>query len=298
MERGSDGTVYNVCDGNPSTMTDYFFQVADAAGLPRPPVIPLAEAEGRLSAGMLSYMRESRRLSNRRLVENLGVELRYPNVTRGTAKLFLNPHARGRHFRPGKATAIMTVLGSIEFKLGRGSPARALTHRHPPPQRTEETHLMKLKFDPGRRGRRPGHRPARPVAVQDSDLRFDTTAQLAAVCSVSADAAEYPVANQACRAFIEATVQYHDEISDRKNLKRLICYPKTATVEDGKEAFLAWTEAKAATRNSWRSSRWLGSSAPWPPSTPARVEPFPTIPCPTSSRPTTWPRPGNPRSDS
>lgn len=84
------------------------------------------------------------------------------------------------------------------------------------------------------------------VAVQDSDLRFDTTAQLAAVCSVGADAAEYPVANQACRAFIEATVQYHDEISDRKNLKRLICYPKTATVEDGKEAFLAWTEANGS----------------------------------------------------
>ena len=83
-------------------------------------------------------------------------------------------------------------------------------------------------------------------AIQDNDLRFDTTAQLAAVCSVSADAAEYPVANQACRAFIEATVQYHDEISDRKNLKRLICYPKTATVEDGKEAFLAWTEANGS----------------------------------------------------
>ncbi len=65
------------------------------------------------------------------------------------------------------------------------------------------------------------------------------------MCSVSADAAEYPVANQACRAFIEATVQYHDEVSDRKNLKRLVCYPKTATIADGKAAFLAWTKAKA-----------------------------------------------------
>ena len=88
MARGSDGTVYNVCDGAPSTMTDYFFQVAAAAGLPRPPVVPLAEAEGRLSDGMLSYMRESRRLSNRRLVENLGVELRYPNVTQGLRSCF------------------------------------------------------------------------------------------------------------------------------------------------------------------------------------------------------------------
>lgn len=83
------------------------------------------------------------------------------------------------------------------------------------------------------------------VAVQDSDLRFDTTAQLAAVCSVSADAAEYPVANQACRAFIEATMQYHDEVTGRKHLKRLVCYPKTATIADGKAAFLAWSKAKA-----------------------------------------------------
>jgi nucleoside-diphosphate-sugar epimerase len=85
MDRGADGAVYNACDGNPSTMTDYFFQVADAAGLPRPPVIPLAEAEGRLSAGMLSYLHESRRLVNRRLVEDLGVKLRYPSLTEGLA---------------------------------------------------------------------------------------------------------------------------------------------------------------------------------------------------------------------
>jgi nucleoside-diphosphate-sugar epimerase len=83
MGRGADGAVYNVCDGHPSTMTDYFFQIADAVGLPRPPTIPMNEAEGRLSAGMLSYMRESRRLSNRRLVEDLGVRLRYPTLAQG-----------------------------------------------------------------------------------------------------------------------------------------------------------------------------------------------------------------------
>lgn len=83
MERGRDGAVYNVCDGHPSTMTDYFFRVADAVGLERPPVIPLAEAEARLSAGMMSYMRESRRLSNRKMCEDLGIELRFPTLTAG-----------------------------------------------------------------------------------------------------------------------------------------------------------------------------------------------------------------------
>jgi len=83
MGHGADGAIYNACDGHPSTMTDYFFQVADAAGLPHPPVLSLTEAREQLSPGMLSYMRESRRLSNRRLVEDLGVELRYPALAQG-----------------------------------------------------------------------------------------------------------------------------------------------------------------------------------------------------------------------
>jgi len=85
MERGLDGAVYNACDDEPTTMTDYFFQVADALGLPRPPVIPLAEGEGQLSPGMLSYMQESRRLSNRRLRDELGLALAFPTLREGLA---------------------------------------------------------------------------------------------------------------------------------------------------------------------------------------------------------------------
>ncbi|WP_043748391.1 SDR family oxidoreductase [Imhoffiella purpurea] len=83
MDKGPNGAVYNVSDGHPSSMTDYFLQVAEAAGLDPPPLISLAEAEGRLSAGMMSYMGESRRLSNRKLCEELGVELRYPTLAEG-----------------------------------------------------------------------------------------------------------------------------------------------------------------------------------------------------------------------
>jgi hypothetical protein len=78
------------------------------------------------------------------------------------------------------------------------------------------------------------------AAVQDANFKFDTTADLVAVCATPASTPEYPVANQACRAFIEATVQYHDEISDRKHLKRLICYPTNATIDDGKAALASW----------------------------------------------------------
>lgn len=83
MERAPSVAIYNVCDGHPSTMTQYFCQVADAVGLPRPPQIPLADAADRLSPGMLSYLRESRRLSNRKLLDELGVVLRYPTLEEG-----------------------------------------------------------------------------------------------------------------------------------------------------------------------------------------------------------------------
>ena len=83
------------------------------------------------------------------------------------------------------------------------------------------------------------------AAVEDDDLRFDTTDDLYGVCAVNAGDPEFPAANLACRAFIEAVVQYHDAVSDRKKMKRLICYPKSATIQDGKNAFVAWAKKNA-----------------------------------------------------
>lgn len=85
MARGGDGEIYNVSDGCPGNMTDYFNRVADWAGLPRPPQISLADAGSRLSAGMLSYLQESRRLDSRKLQRELGVKLRYPDLQSGLA---------------------------------------------------------------------------------------------------------------------------------------------------------------------------------------------------------------------
>ncbi len=83
--RGRAGRIYNISDGAQSNMTEYFNLIADYFDLPRPPSIDWAEAEKRLSAGMLSYLRESRRLDNRRMREELGVQLRYPDLRRGLA---------------------------------------------------------------------------------------------------------------------------------------------------------------------------------------------------------------------
>jgi len=83
MARGADGEVYNVSDGNPGNMRDYFDRVADRYGLPRPPLVSLAQARATLSQGMLSYLAESRRLDNRKMIRELGVNLRYPDLASG-----------------------------------------------------------------------------------------------------------------------------------------------------------------------------------------------------------------------
>jgi len=83
--RGKPDEVYNVSDGKPGTMTEYFNAVADALGMPRPPTISLQAAKHQLSPGMLSYLAESRRLDNRKMLEELGVHLKYPNLEAGLA---------------------------------------------------------------------------------------------------------------------------------------------------------------------------------------------------------------------
>ena len=74
------GRVYHACDDSHLKMGEYFDLIADRFGLPRPPRVSRAEAAGQISPGMLSFMRESRRLINTRLKHELHVNLRYPTV--------------------------------------------------------------------------------------------------------------------------------------------------------------------------------------------------------------------------
>lgn len=82
-ERGKPGAIYNVSDGHPGTMTGWFNAVADHLDLPRPPQVSRAEAETQVSAGMLSYLKESRRISNQKMLDELGVELKYADLSEG-----------------------------------------------------------------------------------------------------------------------------------------------------------------------------------------------------------------------
>lgn len=87
---GKPQRVINACDGGETKMGDYFDEVADAYGLERPPRLPIAEVQERVSPMLFSFMRESRRVRNDRLKE-LKTPLRYPSVTEFLKTISRNP---------------------------------------------------------------------------------------------------------------------------------------------------------------------------------------------------------------
>jgi hypothetical protein len=84
------------------------------------------------------------------------------------------------------------------------------------------------------------------TAAQGSDSDVYDVRELYNTCSVAPDSAEYTAASFGCLGFIGGAVQYHDAVSDRKHLKRLICYPKGATVTDGRAVFVEWGKRNLA----------------------------------------------------
>jgi nucleoside-diphosphate-sugar epimerase len=78
--RGSSKRVFNASDDSHMKMGDYFDAVATAFSLPKPPRLPRSEVEKVVSPMMLSFMSESRRLTNRRMKQELRMTLRYPTV--------------------------------------------------------------------------------------------------------------------------------------------------------------------------------------------------------------------------
>lgn len=75
--------VYNVTDGNSISSTSFIDMVADLSGLPRPPRVSMEEAQLTFSPERLSFLNESRRVGNDRMLKHLGVKLRYADLEAG-----------------------------------------------------------------------------------------------------------------------------------------------------------------------------------------------------------------------
>jgi nucleoside-diphosphate-sugar epimerase len=78
--------LYNAADDSRLKMGDWLDLVADRTGLPRPPRVARPEAAARIPPALLSFMSESRLLSNAKLKRSLGIELAYPTVFDGVPR--------------------------------------------------------------------------------------------------------------------------------------------------------------------------------------------------------------------
>jgi nucleoside-diphosphate-sugar epimerase len=83
LTHGLPGRVYHASDSTELKMGEYFDLAARLCQLPAPPRIGRAQAAAVLSPMQLSFMSESRRLDNQRLLRELRLQLRYPTVMEG-----------------------------------------------------------------------------------------------------------------------------------------------------------------------------------------------------------------------
>ncbi len=85
IARPAPGTAYNVCDDDPAPPEDVLTHAAYLLGLPPPPTMDFATAD--LPPMVRSFYSETKRVSNRRIRQDLGVQLRYPDYRTGLAAL-------------------------------------------------------------------------------------------------------------------------------------------------------------------------------------------------------------------
>lgn len=83
IARPDPGAVYNVCDDEAAPAADVVTLACELLGVAPPPLVPFEEAAANMSPMALSFWRDNRRVDNRRVKEELGVRLRYPDYRTG-----------------------------------------------------------------------------------------------------------------------------------------------------------------------------------------------------------------------
>jgi len=85
MARPAPGRIYNVADDDPAPPQDVVAFAANLLGRPVPPEVVFEEAE--MTPIARSFYSESKRVSNRRIRQELGYKLRYPTYREGLTAL-------------------------------------------------------------------------------------------------------------------------------------------------------------------------------------------------------------------
>lgn len=82
--------------------------------------------------------------------------------------------------------------------------------------------------------------PAMALATDTTNFVLKTTEDLYTVCST---ANSDPLRTQAinfCEGYLLGVVSYDDAVADNRHLHRLVCYPPTATRDEGVQIFIDW----------------------------------------------------------
>ncbi len=85
IARPNPGQIYNVCDDMAASPAEVTAHACELLGVEPPPLVPFEDAG--LSPMGRTFWLDNKRVSNRRLHEELGVELRYPDYKAGLASL-------------------------------------------------------------------------------------------------------------------------------------------------------------------------------------------------------------------
>lgn len=85
--------VYNVSDGSTLSPSAFAARVALLAGLPCPPQVTMEEAQLTFTPERLSFLGESRRVSNERMLKDLGVRLKYADLDAGIRQSLEEPES-------------------------------------------------------------------------------------------------------------------------------------------------------------------------------------------------------------
>jgi len=108
LRHAKPNRVYHTTDDSQMKMGEYFDAVADAFALPHPSRVTRDEAQHLLSPMLLSFMNESRRLSNKRMKQELKVKTRYPTVAPALKEI--RPHGLAVSTAPVYASPRQTQL--------------------------------------------------------------------------------------------------------------------------------------------------------------------------------------------
>jgi len=93
-QRGEDGHVYNMVDQRPHLASEFANLAADLNGLPHPARIDEAQARERYSQAEFRRKVSNKRIRCARLIDELGVELRYPTFETGLPASVAQDQAR------------------------------------------------------------------------------------------------------------------------------------------------------------------------------------------------------------